>query len=119
MPDRHHVASTDEFSADGDRVIVAVEGIEIAVIYHDGEFHGLLHFCPHQSGPLCDGELTGRTGLAEDGFRWTYDTDERYVLCPWHGWKFDITTGVNVDQEAYRVPTFDVEVENGEVYVKR
>ena len=118
MSDRHRVASVEELSADGDRVIVDVEGVEVAVFRIDGEYHALANFCPHQSGPLCEGRLVGRI-RGGDGWQLDYDGDERNVVCPWHAWTFDVTTGESIHTDRYRVPTFDVEVEDGDVFVLR
>ena len=53
------------------------------------------------------------------GWQWDYDPEEYYVHCPWHGWIFDIRTGENPDADRYRVPTYDVAVEDGEIFVVR
>lgn len=118
MASRHRIASVDEFDEDGDRVIEAVDGLEIAVFRVDGEFHAVANFCPHQSGPLCEGRLVGSI-QGTDGWRLEYNDDEHNVACPWHGWRFDVKTGANPETERYAVPTYDVEVEAGEVFVKR
>jgi len=119
MADRHAVAATDELEEDGSRVIAEVAGQEIAVFRYDGEYHAVANFCIHQAGPLCEGALTGRTTVDDDGWSWNYDDDEKYVMCPWHGWMFDITTGRSPKDDRYAVPTYDVEVEDGTVYVLR
>ncbi|MDX1747589.1 MAG: Rieske (2Fe-2S) protein, partial [Halobacteriales archaeon] len=102
---------------DGDRAIVQVEGREIAVFRHEGEFYGVLNFCVHQAGPLCEGRLTGEMVIGEDGWEWYFENHGRNIVCPWHGWVFDITTGKSVDDDRYAVPTYEVAVEDGEVYV--
>jgi len=116
---RHRVASEEDLPEDGTRVFAEIEGIEIAVFRIEGEYHALANYCVHQGGPLCEGELRGRYGIGEDGWEWTYDPVEKNVLCPWHGWRFDVTTGRSVDHERYATPTFDVEVDDGELYVRR
>jgi len=115
---RHRVATVEELSADGDRVISDVDGVEVAVFRIDGEYHALANFCPHQSGPLCEGKLVGRI-QGSDGWQLEYDGDERNVACPWHSWTFDVTTGESLQTDRYAVPTFDVEVEDGDVFVRR
>jgi nitrite reductase (NADH) small subunit len=115
---KHRVASTDDFE-EGSRVVTEIEGIEIAVFYVDGEYHALANYCVHQGGPLCEGKRTGKMEVGDDGVSWEYDDDPRYVVCPWHEWKFDVTTGVNVSDDRYVTPTFDVTVEENEVYVHR
>jgi nitrite reductase/ring-hydroxylating ferredoxin subunit len=116
---RYKIATTDEFDGDGTRVLVEVDGLEIAVFRVDGEYHALANYCVHQGGPLCEGKLTGRMSVGDDGVSWEYDGDQRYVVCPWHEWKFDVTTGRNVSDERYVTPTFEVTVEGEDVYVVR
>jgi nitrite reductase/ring-hydroxylating ferredoxin subunit len=116
---RHRVADAAELEADGSRVIAEVDGVEVAVFRIEGEFHAVANFCVHQGGPLCEGELRGRTTVADNGWEWEYDETEKHVVCPWHGWLFDVTTGVSPDDETYAVPTYDVEVEDGGVFVHR
>jgi nitrite reductase/ring-hydroxylating ferredoxin subunit/uncharacterized membrane protein len=57
--------------------------------------------CDHRGGPLSDGAVIGCT-----------------VQCPWHGSQFDVRTGRVVAGPAkHKIPTYDVEVRNGEIYV--
>lgn len=116
MSGRHKVADEDAISEHGERVLTEIKGVEIAVFNLDGEYHALTNFCPHQSGPLCEGPVRGRVTVRDD-LEWEYDTKEKNVVCPWHGWIFDIETGENIDAERYTVPKYDVEVENGEIFV--
>jgi len=104
---------------DGDRVIEEIDGQEIAVFRVDGEFYAVANYCVHQGGPLCEGGLTGRTGIGEDGWTWTFEDEGKIITCPWHHWQFDVTTGVNTSSDRYRVPTYEAFVEDGEVYVSR
>lgn len=112
----HKIADVEELSAEGSRVIAEIEGREVAVFRVGGDYHAIANYCIHQAGPLCEGELRGRTdrGASE----WRYDGEERNVVCPWHGWVFDVTTGLNIQDERYAVPTYDVEVRDGEVFVR-
>jgi nitrite reductase/ring-hydroxylating ferredoxin subunit len=115
---RHRVASTDDLG-ENERLIVEVKGTEIAVFHTDGDYHAVLNYCVHQSGPLCEGALSGKMVAEPPEFDWEYDDEPRVVTCPWHNWKFDIQTGENVQDSSYRVPTFETEVEDGDVYVIR
>ena len=116
---RHRVARVSEVAEPGDRVIVDVAGQEVAVFNVDGDLHALPNFCPHQAAPLCEGEVTGRMVMGDDGWSWEYIQKGEVVTCPWHGWKFDVTTGRNIKDEAVAVPHYDVSVEDGHVYVIR
>lgn len=119
MPTRHKVADAEDLADDGSRAFIEIDGVEIAIFNIEGEYHAMVNYCVHQGAPLCEGELRGRFGIGDDGWEWTYDDTEKNVICPWHGWKFDVTTGVNINDESYVTPTYDVEVENGEIYVLR
>lgn len=114
----YEIAAVEELSEEGSRVIAEIRGREVAVFNVGGEYHAMLNYCPHASGPLCDGPTTGRFEADPDSGRMTYDDEERYVQCPWHDWKFDITTGKNVHSNRYAVPTFETSVEDGSVYVR-
>jgi nitrite reductase/ring-hydroxylating ferredoxin subunit len=117
--ERHRVASTEDLSEAGDRVIVEIKGQEIAIFNYDGDYYALANYCIHQAGPLCEGNLTGDMCLADDGWSWEYQDEQKHIRCPWHGWVFDITTGESTDDPRYRTPTYDTEVEDGTIYVLR
>lgn len=114
---KHRIATVSELESEGSRVIEEINGREIAVFNIGGEYHAVLNYCVHQSGPLCHGGLTRDVQVGEDGWTWEYATEEQIIACPWHGWKFDIETGQNIDDERYRVPTYETEVVDGDVFV--
>jgi len=113
------IASVEELAEDGSRVIEEIEGQEIAVFHIDGEYYALANYCVHQGGPVCEGGLTGRTGVGEDGWELTFEDEGKIITCPWHHWQFDVTTGKDIACNRYTIPTYDVRVEDGEVYVVR
>ena len=115
---RHKVATTEELG-ENERIIVEVDGVEIAVFNVGGDYHAVLNYCVHQSGPLCEGALSGRLRAEAPEFIWEYDDEPRVVTCPWHNWKFDIVTGANIRDDSYNVPTFETDVEDGDIYVHR
>ncbi len=94
----------------GGRRIVRVNGREIGVFNVKGKYYALRNLCPHQSAPLCQGELTGLAVSDEPGeIEWTREGE--ILRCPWHGWEFDILSGRTVFQSKNRVKTYDVRVE--------
>jgi nitrite reductase/ring-hydroxylating ferredoxin subunit len=40
------------------------------------------------------------------------------VTCPWHGWRFDVTTGISPVVPTAKVEILECIVEGGEVKVK-
>ena len=92
------------------RRIVSVNGREIGVFNVKGSYYALRNLCPHQSAPLCLGELTGLAVSDEPGeIEWTREGE--ILRCPWHGWEFDILNGRTVFESRARVKTYDVRVE--------
>jgi nitrite reductase/ring-hydroxylating ferredoxin subunit len=79
---------------------VAVKGKPVALYNVGGSFHAIGNTCPHRGGPLGLGFL-----------------ESREVTCPWHGWTFDVTTGLNTVNDEMKVPRYEVKVEDGQVLV--
>ncbi len=103
------VCKVSELPPSGRR-IVRVNGREIGVFNVKGKYYALRNLCPHQSAPLCLGELTGLAISDEPGeIEWTREGE--ILRCPWHGWEFDILNGRTVFQSKSRVKTYDVQVE--------
>jgi nitrite reductase (NADH) small subunit/3-phenylpropionate/trans-cinnamate dioxygenase ferredoxin subunit len=81
--------------------VVEVAGHAVAVFNVDGRFYAIDNACPHRGGPLGEGDLDGAA-----------------VACPWHAWRWDVTTGANTNNPAVRVACFPVRVQDGAVFVE-
>jgi nitrite reductase (NADH) small subunit len=81
---------------------LAVEGggRGLALFNVDGAYYCIDNTCPHRGGPLGEGDLDGRV-----------------VSCPWHGWRWDVTTGASANNPAVRVACFAASVDEGQVFV--
>ncbi|MBI4343645.1 MAG: nitrite reductase small subunit NirD [Candidatus Omnitrophica bacterium] len=99
MADFVKVAATSEIPAGAGKVVEA-GGKTLAVFNCEGTFYAIDNTCKHRGGPLGEGSLTGKS-----------------VMCPWHGWEYDVTTGACAMDEAIKVQTFPVKVEGGDVLV--
>ncbi len=93
------VASTSDLKP-GENKPVNVNGNEIALFNVDGKFFALANTCPHRGGPLGEGFL-----------------EENVVTCPWHGWRFDVKSGVSPVMPTAKVTTYEVKVEGNDVMV--
>ena len=116
---RVEVGPADAFGP-GERRIVEVGQREIGVFNVDGELHAMLNRCAHQGGPVCTGKLLPGTAAeyVEPGRRVEeHFTDELVVKCPWHGWEYRLNSGELVEG-GLALPTYDVVVEDGTVYVE-
>ncbi|RQH02371.1 Rieske (2Fe-2S) protein [Natrarchaeobius oligotrophus] len=116
---RTHVGSVDEFEH-GDRTLTSVDGTSVGVFCVDDEFYALENECPHQGGPACSGRIGGEivAEIPEPGKRKEERiSDNLVVACPWHGWEFEIETGIHLGDDSICLEKFEVVVEDGEVYV--
>jgi nitrite reductase/ring-hydroxylating ferredoxin subunit len=114
MP-RHVVATTDEI-APGTCKIVAVSGREIGVFNVHGEFYALVNRCPHEGAALCLGPVLGRFTADRPGdYRLTRHGE--MLRCPWHGWEFDIRTGICTADRTRRVIRYTAEIRGNDVVV--
>lgn len=69
----------------GSRTLIEALGKRIAVFNVGGRFHAIDDTCSHEGGPLSKGTLEGTV-----------------VTCPWHGARFDVTTGAVLSAPARR-----------------
>jgi nitrite reductase/ring-hydroxylating ferredoxin subunit len=118
-PDRDragHLVCAVEALSPGDRAVVQIDNKSIGVFNVQGSFYALRNGCPHKGGALCEGPITG-TVLPTDDREFVYGHEGRYVRCAWHGWEFDITTGVALADPTVRARSYAVTVVAGNVYV--
>lgn len=88
--------------APGTGTVVEAVGKTVALFNLDGTFYALDNKCTHVGGPLGEGKVDGTV-----------------VTCPWHGSKFDITTGAVVGPPARRpVTAYRVSVKSGAVMLE-
>lgn len=112
----HPVARVDEIPPGG-RKIVEVAGRSIGVFNIDGEFFALRNRCPHQGGPLCEGQRLGAISAAGPG-EYEHTRPGEMVRCPWHAWEFDIRTGQSwFDPARTRVKAYAARVRPGDELV--
>lgn len=98
----------------GGRFIGDFGGRSIGILNVDGRFHAFLNRCPHLSGPLCNGEVLGLV-YADGPGNLRFAPDRKMLICPWHGWEFDLETGRSyVHPARLRARRIPFEIENGE-----
>lgn len=86
---------------EGEGKVVNLQGKYVAVFKVDGNIHAVDNTCPHQGGPLGEGMLDGQV-----------------VTCPWHGWRFNVTTGVSPVVPTAKVQKFNVKVDGDKVLIE-
>ncbi len=80
---------------------IEVNGIFLALCNIHGAFLAVDNTCPHAGGPLGEGCLDGDL-----------------IVCPWHGWRFNVHTGERRENPEIRVACIEVRVQGSDVQVK-
>lgn len=100
MSDWIDVAAAEDFLPGTCRVVETGD-IPIVVFNLDGRYYAIENRCTHENAELSDGTLQG---------------DE--IICPLHGARFSVVTGVVLGPPAYEnLSTFPVRITNGWVEV--
>ncbi len=86
---------------EGESKVVEANGKTIALFNVFGEIYAIDNKCKHAGGPLGEGTCNGNI-----------------VICPWHYWMYDVTTGVSPENPEIKVDKYEVKVEGNEVRVK-
>ncbi len=95
------ICKLDDIPALGSRVVQRPRGGDIAVFRTaDDEVFALHDKCPHKGGPLSQGLVHGRR-----------------VTCPLHAWNIGLENGQAVAPDVGSCETFQVKVENGDVFL--
>lgn len=80
---------------------VTVNDRWVGVFNLNGAYHAVDNPCLHRGGPLADGVVAGCV-----------------VTCPWHGWQYDVTTGVLVQDPRVGVTRHETRIVGDEVQVR-
>ncbi len=117
---RHYAGEVGALQ-EGERWLLEADGTTIGVFLVRGAFLAYESVCPHSGGPVCEGQIRPAvTALVDEQGRLVRERDEPglpRIACPWHGWEFDLETGTAVGDPLKRLRVFDVEVDDGRVYV--
>jgi len=79
---------------------VSINDLKLAVIYKNGKFTVLSNTCPHSGGPIGQGSLEGSC-----------------IVCPWHSWKFKLSSGATPDKNA-SVTLYETKEKGGRLLIK-
>jgi nitrite reductase/ring-hydroxylating ferredoxin subunit len=80
--------------------ITCLSGERVAIFKYDGKISAVSNVCQHQNGPLGEGKIVSGC-----------------ITCPWHGYQYEPDTGASPPPFVEKVPTFNVRVKNGRVFV--
>ena len=94
------LCALNEAPTPGNVLEAEASGVTVCLANIDGDLRALDNWCPHRRGPLGQGWVEGNS-----------------VVCPWHSWAFDTTTGVADPPERAHVDVLPTKIENGDVLV--
>ncbi|CAN5512030.1 hypothetical protein BH10ACI1_BH10ACI1_12370 [soil metagenome] len=83
--------------------IRTISGERVAIFKYDGKISAISNVCQHQNGPLGEGKIG----------------DDGCITCPWHGFQYLPETGASPPPFTEKVPTFNVKIESGKVFVNK
>ncbi|MFP6807148.1 MAG: Rieske 2Fe-2S domain-containing protein [Pseudomonadales bacterium] len=94
------VAATSELEEDG-QMFVELNGEEILLCKHQGEYYAIAYHCSHE-------DLTLEGGMLSDGC----------ITCPYHGAEFSLKDGSVQAPPAYEaIKTYPLKVENDTIAI--
>jgi nitrite reductase (NADH) small subunit/3-phenylpropionate/trans-cinnamate dioxygenase ferredoxin subunit len=99
MPNFIKVAEISDIPP-GTAKVVEVQNIEVALFNLDGQIYAIDNMCQHAGGPLGEGKIK-----------------DDVVICPWHGYRYNIKTGRYLKNPDMSVACYPVQVEDGKIAV--
>ena len=94
------VANADEL-ASGQGKLIQVDGRDIALFNVNGTYCAMDAVCPHEGGPLHEGEV--------DGDR---------IVCPWHAYDFSVKTGTCSLDPELQVGVYTVKAMGTDLFIE-
>ncbi len=104
----HDVGAMDDFQS-GRAYPMSVEGKPLALVRKNEAFFAFRDACPHQGARLSGGLVSGSPKPCLPGDEIVLENEGEIVICPWHGWEFDLNDGHTLAESCRgRVKTYPV-----------
>lgn len=104
-----------------DRKVIAAGGKEVGVFRLGTRFYAWENRCAHAGGPVCQGKIMNRVEEIIDAERRSvgmrFSRRQINIVCPWHGYEYDIRTGCHQGNPEVRLKPVKVKLKGGFVYV--
>ena len=85
---------------DGERKLIEFNGLSIGVFHHKGQWYAVQNHCLHAGGPVATGTLVGDT-----------------LICPWHGYRYNLPDGKLLADPSIHLELYPVELRAGDIYM--
>lgn len=99
-PERWMKIAQSEALAEGSSLEVLVDQQILAIFREDGILYALDGMCAHQGGPLAEGTVQNDC-----------------VTCPWHGWQYELKTGIQTINRQPLQTTYPIREIEGRIEV--
>lgn len=100
MPEFRKLTTVSELPPAGEAREFTLDDRTICVANENGKCSAMDNVCAHRGGPLGQ-------GVVEQG----------KVVCPWHGWQFDLVTGKSEQNPDLGVEVYELRIEGDDVLV--
>ena len=107
--------------ADGDHRIYRIGELEVGVFRLGDKVHAWENRCPHAGGPVCQGKIYKKVeevlgpNRTSQGLRFSKTPQ---IVCPWHGYEYDIVTGRHPGDPKIRLRAIEASVRDGNIYLR-
>jgi nitrite reductase (NADH) small subunit len=95
------IGAVDELPSPGEAREFPFGSKLLCVANVEGKIAAVDNFCSHRGGPLGQGIVEGSR-----------------IVCPWHGWEFELTDGTSPMGESISVDAYEVKIEGNEVFAR-
>lgn len=107
--------------ADGDHRVFMIGSLEVGVFRQGAKIIAWENRCPHAGGPVCQGKIFRKVEEVLGPDRISHGlhfSSTPQIVCPWHGFEFDVATGRHPGDPKMRLRPIDVSVRDGCIYLR-
>lgn len=114
--------SVGEFKSfeDGGCRVLKLGELEVGVFRRGSRLIAWENRCPHYGGPVCQGSIFNRVEevlAADKTARDLKFSKDEHIVCPWHGYEYNLETGRHPGDPSVRLNRVIVSVRGGEVFL--
>jgi nitrite reductase (NADH) small subunit len=120
MSSEIHVGQASDL-VDGQRLMVRLDGRDVFIFEREGRLYAFENLCLHMGGPVGEGILIGKVEAILDEnrahVRDRFSPTEIHLVCPWHGWEYDIETGECAANRRLKLRRYQAVQRGEDIYV--
>jgi nitrite reductase/ring-hydroxylating ferredoxin subunit len=106
---------------EGGRLVVDLDERTIGIFRVKNRLYAYENTCPHQGGPVCQGAIlphvVEQIGAERESRGFAFHEGDLHIVCPWHGFEFNIETGCHPANPKARLSAVPVREAEGQVHV--